>query len=68
MLYFSSRGDGKVYAYDTENGELLWQLDSPEFESFQGYGGLRAIPGKNGEKGKIIASTYTSAFCYEAER
>jgi len=68
VLYFSSRGDGHVYAYDTENGELLWQLDSPEYESFQGYGGLRAIPGKNGEKGKIIASTYTSAFCYEAER
>lgn len=68
VLYFSSRGDGHVYAYDTENGELLWRLDSPEYENFQGYGGLRAIPGKNGEKGKIIACTYTSAFCYEAER
>jgi len=68
VLYFSSRGDGHLYAYDTETGELLWQLDSPDYESFQGYGGLRAIPGKDGEKGKIIASTYLNVYCYEAER
>jgi outer membrane protein assembly factor BamB len=68
VMYFSSRGDGHLYAYDTDTGELLWQLNSPEFESFQGSGGVRAIPGKDGEKGKIIACTYATAYCYEAIR
>jgi len=68
VLYFGSRGDGKVYAYDTETGELLWQLNSPDSEPFRGTGGFRAIPGKNGEKGKIIASTFATVYCYEAER
>ncbi len=29
---------------------------------------LTIIPGKDGKKGKIIASTYLSVYCYEAER
>ncbi len=68
VMYFTSRGDGKLYAYDTENGELLWRLNSPDFEYFQGYGGLRTVPGKSGQKGKVIASTYLNAYCFEAER
>ncbi len=68
VLYFTSRGDGKLYAYDTENGELLWRLNSPDVEIFQGYGGLRTVPGKDGEKGKVIASTYLNAYCFEAEK
>ena len=68
VMYFSSRGDGKLYAYDTDTGELLWRLNSPEFENFQGYGGVWAVPGKDGEKGKVIACTYATAYCYEAIR
>ncbi len=68
VLYFSSRGDGHVYAYDADNGKLLWNLKSPEYESFQGFGGFRVVPGKDGEKGKVIACTYATAYCFEAER
>ena len=68
VMYFSSRGDGKLYAYDIDTGKLLWQLNSPEYESFQGYGGVRAVPGTDGEKGKVIACTYATAYCYEAIR
>ena len=68
VLYFSSRGDGHVYAYDTDTGELLWRLGSPEYDHFKGYGGFRVIPGKDGEKGKIIACTSLNAYCFEAER
>ncbi len=68
VLYFSSRGDGHVYAYDADNGKLLWNLKSPEYESFQGFGGFRVVPGKDGEKGKAIACTYATAYCFEAER
>ncbi len=65
VLYFI---DGEIYAYDTDSGELLWQLKSPENESFNNFAGFRVIPGKNGQKGKVIACTYNTAYCFEAER
>lgn len=68
VMYFTSRGDGELYAYDTENGKLVWYLKSPDVEGFQGFGGLRVIPGENGEKGKVIVCTYLNAYCYEAEK
>ncbi|MBU2913372.1 PQQ-binding-like beta-propeller repeat protein [Reichenbachiella agariperforans] len=70
VLYFSSRGDGHVYAYDTHNGKLLWDLTPPSGGGrfFQGYGGFRVVPGKEDEKGKVIATTSKNTYCYEAER
>ena len=68
VMYFGSRGDGKLYAYDTNTGELLWRIQSPEYETFQGYGGVRVVPGTDGEKGKVVACTWATAYCYEAIR
>ena len=68
VLYFGSRGDGKLYAYNTDTGELLWRIQSPEWETFQGYGGTRVVPGTDGKKGKVIACTWATAYCYEAIR
>lgn len=68
VMYFGSRGDGKLYAYDTDTGELLWRIQSPEYENFQGYGGVRVVPGTDGQKGKVVACTWATAYCYEAIR
>ncbi|WP_073118943.1 outer membrane protein assembly factor BamB family protein [Reichenbachiella agariperforans] len=70
VLYFSSRGDGHVYAYDTHDGRLLWDLTPPSGGGrfFRGYGGFRVVPGEEDEKGKVIATTSKNTYCYEAER
>lgn len=68
VMYFGSRGDGKLYAYDTDTGELLWRIQSPEYEAFQGYSGVRVVPGTDGKKGKVVACTWATAYCYEAIR
>ncbi len=34
VLYFISRGDGFIYAYDINSGKLLWKLKSPDGEGF----------------------------------
>ena len=34
VLYFVSRGDGCIYAYDVNSGKLLWKLKSPDDEGF----------------------------------
>ncbi|MGL1888957.1 MAG: PQQ-like beta-propeller repeat protein [Reichenbachiella sp.] len=70
VLYFSSRGDGHVYAYDTNTGKLLWDLRPPSGGGrfFRGYSGFRVIPGEDDEKGKVIATTSKNTYCYEAAR
>lgn len=68
VMYFTSRGDGKLYAYDTQNGDLLWRLESKEYGSFQSHGGIRVVPGIDGKKGKVIVCTFHNVYCYEAER
>lgn len=34
VMYFISRGDGFIYAYDINGGKLLWKLRSPDGEGF----------------------------------
>jgi outer membrane protein assembly factor BamB len=71
VVYFSSWGDGRIHAVEAETGKYLWHLQSPDEEdnymdSFIPQ--CTVIPGVNGEKGRVVVSSNTHAYCYEAAR
>ncbi|MFP4096217.1 MAG: PQQ-binding-like beta-propeller repeat protein [Cyclobacteriaceae bacterium] len=72
VVYFTGGGDGLLHAVDTETGKHLWRIRSPDLERNSGAWFMRRVsvvpPAKDGEKGKVITSSYLSAFCYEAAR
>ena len=69
VLYFTSRGNGHLYAYDGETGELLWDILPTSNATFTSYGGVRVVPGSFHEKGKVIVSADNgSVYCYEAAK
>jgi outer membrane protein assembly factor BamB len=66
VVYFTSMSDGRLYAVDALNGKLLWKIKAPDGRSFKMECAI--IQGPDGEKGRVIASTYLNGYCYEAER
>jgi len=72
VVYFTGGGDGLLHAVDTETGKHLWRIRSPDLEHNSGAWFKRHVavvpPAKDGEKGKVLTSSYLSAICYEAAR
>jgi outer membrane protein assembly factor BamB len=72
VVYFTGGGDGLLHAVEIETGKHLWRLQSPDLKHNRGAWFkevVRTIPADaEGEKGKVIVSSYLSAFCYEAAR
>lgn len=71
VLYYLGGGDGKLHAVDADTGKHLWKLNSPDVSKNSGaffYGVCAAVPGKNGQKGKVIGTTGLNAYCFEAIR
>jgi outer membrane protein assembly factor BamB len=72
VVYFVGGGDGLLHAVDTETGKHLWRLRSPDLSENNGAWFKREVmvvpPTNEGEKGKVLTSSYLSAFCYEAAR
>jgi outer membrane protein assembly factor BamB len=71
VIYFVSTGDAKLHAYEASTGRELWRIESPDYAHDSGAFFMpecTVIPGKNGEKGKVIVSSYLNGFCYEAAR
>ena len=72
VVYFVGGGDGLLHAVDIETGKHLWKLRSPDLEDNSGAWFKRYVSvlsaEKEGEKGKVLVSSYLSAFCYEAAR
>ena len=67
VLYFVSRGDGHLYAYDVNGGRLLWNLDPPSYREY--FNVLATLEGSAGEdKGVLVATTYKNAYRYEPVR
>lgn len=69
VLYYLGGGDGLLHAVDAETGKHLWKVKSPDLGLNSGawfYGVCIAVPGKNGEKGVIVATTGLHAYGYEA--
>ena len=70
IAYFVG-GNGKLFAIDVAAGKILWQLDSPDVKTNSNafwQEGVRIVPGTNGQKGKVIVSSYLNGYCYEAIR
>ena len=73
IVYFASSTDAKVHAIEATTGKDLWALDDApdyrtDYDDFLHGGYCAVIPGKDGEKGKIIVSSMKHAYCFEAER
>jgi outer membrane protein assembly factor BamB len=71
VLYYLGGGDGKLHAVDADTGKHLWKLTSPDVTKNSGaffYGLCATVPGKNGQKGRVIGTTGLNAYCYEAVR
>ncbi|NJN28127.1 MAG: PQQ-binding-like beta-propeller repeat protein [Cyclobacteriaceae bacterium] len=71
VVYFTGGGDGLLHAVDVATGKHIWKLRSPDLDKNSGAWFARrvsVIPGENGKRGKVITSSYLSAFCYEAAR
>ena len=71
VLYYLGGGDGKLHAVDADTGKHLWKLNSPDLTKNVGaffYGVCAAVPGKNGQKGRVIGTTGLNAYCFEAIR
>jgi len=69
IVYFVSSEDHHLHAVDATNGKYLWHIKSPDLEINSGAffkPECTVVAGKNGEKGKVIVSSYLSGFCYEA--
>ena len=69
VVYFS--GLGKLHAVDIATGDHIWRLESPDIahnsDAFL-QPQVVAIPGRNGNKGIILTSSYLSAMAFEAVR
>ncbi|QMW01474.1 outer membrane protein assembly factor BamB family protein [Spirosoma foliorum] len=71
VIYFLGGGDGRLHAIDATTGKHLWKVVSPDETVNSGawfYGTCTILPGKEGEKGRVMATTGLSAYCYEAIR
>lgn len=71
VIYFIRGSDGILYAVEVSSGKILWSMESPDhskdtYDYFKSE--VKVIPGKAGEKGKIIVSSFTHAYCYEAAK
>lgn len=66
VIYFVNGGNGNLMAVDMETGDLLWDIDSPDEESFNRE--VEVYEGRPGEKNMVVTSTYQSAVAYEAVR
>ncbi len=68
VIYTSTSAN--LTAVDAETGKELWEVPSPDRKKTNGYFDMYVgvVPGKNGNKGRIIVTTGYNAYCYEAIR
>ncbi len=66
VLYFVSRGDERLYAYDVNSGEMLWKLQSPDHEGFTV---MQVKKGNASDEADIlVACTWKNAYRFEPAR
>lgn len=72
IVYFVGGGDGLLHAVEVETGKHLWRISSPDLKANSGAWFKTEViaisPENEGKKGKVLTSSYLSAFCYEAAR
>ena len=70
IYYIASK---KLLAVEAATGKLLWDLPCPDAYTQDRpdswfFGFVTGVPGKNGQKGRIIATTHLNVYCFEAAR
>ncbi len=71
IVYFRCAADGRIHAVEAETGKYIWHLISPDKKDDVYNNFMRqctVVPGKDGEKGRVVVSSFTHAYCYEAAR
>jgi outer membrane protein assembly factor BamB len=63
IIYFTG---GDLWAVEASSGKILWSLRPPVEDVFKEE--CAVVEGLNGEKGRVVVSTYHNTYCYEAER
>ena len=71
FIYFLGGSPNRLFAINALTGVTSWKMPVPEAEKKEFgktfyIGGIFAIQGENGQKGKIIACTSMFAYCYDA--
>ena len=66
VLYFVSRGDECLYAYDINTGKMLWKLKSPDDEGFTVMQVRKAEA--PGETDMLVACTWKNAYRFKPAR
>ena len=66
VLYFASRGDGRLYAYDINTGKMLWRLRSDDDEGFTVMQVRKAEA--PGETDMLVACTWKNAYRFKPAR
>ena len=65
VLYYISRGDGRLYAYDINSGKMLWKLKSPDSESFMS---MQVHEGAANEEDMLVACSWKNAYRFAPAR
>jgi len=72
VVYFTSATDSKIHAFEAATGKDIWIMDAPDYswdnDDYLSGWSCGVVPGKDGEKGKIIVKSLKHAYCFEAER
>ncbi len=71
VVYYGSSGDGRIHAVDIETGKHLWRLKSYDSYKDERYFYMKqciVVPGENGKKGRVIVSSYSHGYCFEAAK
>ena len=71
FIYFLGGSPNRLFAINALTGVTSWKMPVPEAEKKEFgktfyIGGIFAIQGENGQKGKIVACTSMFAYCYDA--
>jgi outer membrane protein assembly factor BamB len=64
VLYFASRGNGLLHAFDVQTGKRIWKVESPDIK--HDAAGFDAVVTVDSVAGKVYTATYLSAVCYKA--
>ena len=66
VMYFVSRGDGFLYAYDINGGKLLWKLRRPDDDGFMTMQVHKAESAE--EEDMLVACSWKNAYRFEPAR
>ena len=66
VLYFASRGNGLLHAFNVLTGERIWKVESPDIK--QDNAGFDAIVTVDPLSNRVYAASYLSAICYKTAK